>query len=102
MPEQDNWDLMLPVLDFAINVSYQESFEDTPFFAKYGKHPHLPDDIRRQGKPSKTPRAYDFISNIEKTVQKAETCLKVAQHCQNKHCDARAGCIGWWTGHSSW
>ena len=85
----DNWDDMLPVLEFAINNSYQDSIKDTPFYVNYGKHPRLPDDIVREGKPSRNPQAYDFIGNIEKTIVKAKTCLKHAQHRQKKHYDAR-------------
>ena len=81
-PKQDNWDLMLPVLDFAINNSYQEGSKVTPFFANYGKHPCLPRNIRLEKKPNKKPQAYDFIKNIEKTRQKAKICLNDAQHCQ--------------------
>ena len=86
-PKMDNWDDMLPVLEFAVNNSYQDSIKDAPFYANYGKHPRIPDDIKREGKPSKNLQAYDFISNIEKTILKAKTCLK--QHHQKKHYDAR-------------
>ena len=88
-PKMDNWDDMLPVLEFAINNSYQDSIRDTPFYANYGKHPRLPDDIVRGGKRSRNPQAYDFIGNIEKTIVKAKICLKNAQHRQKKHYDAR-------------
>ena len=89
LPKMDNWDDMLPVLEFAINNSHQDSIKDTPFYANYGKHPRLPDDITREGKPSRNPQAYHFIGNIEKTIVKAKTCLNNAQHCQEKHYDAR-------------
>ena len=69
-PKMDNWDDMLPVLEFAINNSYQDSIKDTPFYANYGKYPRLPDDIVREGKPSRNPQAYDFIGNIEKTIER--------------------------------
>ena len=88
-PKMDNWDDMLPVLEFAINNSYQDSIKDTPFYANYGKHPRVPDDIKREGKPSRNPQAYDFIGNIEKTILKAKTCLENAQHHQKKHYDAK-------------
>lgn len=75
-PKMDNWDLMLPVTEFAINNSYQESIKDTPFFANYGKHPRLPDEIRRKEKPSKIPQAYDFIKNIGENHTKSKDLLK--------------------------
>ena len=93
---------MLPVLEFAINNSYQESIQDTPFFANYGKNPRMHDDIRRQEKPSKNPQAYNFIENIEQTIQKAKTCLKDAQHRQKKHYDAKHRDLQFQVGDNVW
>ncbi len=54
-PRQDNWDTLLPVLEFAINNSFQESIQDTPFFLNYGRHPRVPSDIRL---PEENPTAH--------------------------------------------
>ena len=62
----DKCDDMLPVLEFAINNSYQDSIMDTQFHAAYGKRPCVPDETEREGKPGRNPQAYDFIDNIEK------------------------------------
>ena len=86
-PKMDTWDLMLPVLEFAINHSYQESIQDAPFYLNYGKHPRMPDDIVAD-KPSKDPRAYNFIKNIERAMTKARSCMRNAQLRQKKYADA--------------
>lgn len=86
-PKMDTWDTMLPVLEFAINNSYQESIQDTPFYMNYGRHPRMPDDLRNK-KPSKDARAFDFIRNIERAMTKAKQCLKDAQHRQKRYYDA--------------
>ena len=43
--EQDNWDLILPCAEFAVNNSYQASIGTTPFFLTYGYHPNVPLDV---------------------------------------------------------
>ena len=43
---QDDWDVLLPCCEFAINNQYQESIKETPFMLNYGYHPTLPVDIR--------------------------------------------------------
>ena len=86
-PKMGNWEDMLPVLEFAINNSYQDSINDTPFYANYGKHPRFPDNNVRERKPSRNPQAYDFFGNIEKTIVRAKTCLRSI--VRKKHYDAR-------------
>lgn len=68
------------------NCAYDNGFGalHTPFFANYGKHPCLPSVMRLGKKPSKNPQAYDFVKNIETTIEKAKKCLKDAQHRQKK------------------
>ncbi|PAK71452.1 hypothetical protein B8W95_14185, partial [Staphylococcus pasteuri] len=36
------WVMLLPVVEFAYNNTYQVSIQTTPFFANYGYHPRLP------------------------------------------------------------
>jgi len=37
--QQDNWNQLLPMAEFAYNNGYQETIKTTPFFANYGIHP---------------------------------------------------------------
>ena len=43
---QDDWDLLLPAVEFSINNTFQESIQTTPFYLNFGYHPTLPVDIR--------------------------------------------------------
>ena len=48
MLEQDKWELMLPLLEFAVNSSHQESIKSTLYFGNYGKHfARLMEGVRR-------------------------------------------------------
>ena len=67
-PRQDDWDTLLPVLEFAINNSFQESIQDTPFYLNYGRHPRVPVDVRL---PESNPMAYKYLDNIDQALQKA-------------------------------
>jgi hypothetical protein len=41
-PSLDNWDELLPVAQLAINNSYQESVQTTPYYLNHGRHPYIP------------------------------------------------------------
>ena len=83
-PRQDDWDTLLPVLEFAINNSFQESIHDTPFFLNYGRHPRVPSDVRL---PESNPCAHKYLDNIDQAMQKARKCLDAAQQRQKKYAD---------------
>ena len=40
--KQTNWDLLLPLVEFAINNHKHASTQHTPFFLNYGQHPRAP------------------------------------------------------------
>ena len=86
-PKIDTWDLMLPVLKFAINKSWQESIHGMSVYINYGRHPRTPDDVRAD-KPSKDPKAHDFVTNVEKSITEAKTCLH-AQSTMHKEAQLR-------------
>ena len=71
-PTQDDYDTLLPVLEFAINNSFQESIQDTPFFLNYGRHPRVPSDVRL---PESNPCAHKYLDNIDQAMRKARKCL---------------------------
>ena len=83
-PRQDNWDTLLPVLEFAIDNSCQESIQDTPFFLNYGRHPRVPSDVIL---PESNPSAHKYLNNIDQAMQKARKCLDAAQQRQKKYAD---------------
>jgi transposase InsO family protein len=43
--EQDNWDKLLPLVEFAYNNQVNLSTKETPFYVDTGRHPRLPQDL---------------------------------------------------------
>ena len=86
-PQQNNWDELLPMAEFAINNAYQESIGHTPFYLNFGRHPRLPTDCNLARKPSTDPSATDYIGNIQKAIVKAKKCLQAAQQRQKQNAD---------------
>src|SRR5262249_36640008 len=40
--KQTNWDLLLPLVEFAINNNKHSATQHTPFFLNFGQHPRTP------------------------------------------------------------
>ena len=40
-PRQDDWDKLLPILEFAVNNSWNESIQNTPFYCNLASTPEL-------------------------------------------------------------
>ena len=61
-PLQDDWDRWLPMAEFAINDSYQESVKATPFQLNYGRNPVRPALV---GLPTaRAPTAQDLAHKV--------------------------------------
>lgn len=43
--DQNNWDELLPAIEFAYNNQVNAATKETPFYADTGRHPRLPQDI---------------------------------------------------------
>ena len=71
-PKMDNWDDMLPVLEFAINNSYQDSIKDTPFYANYCKHPRIPDEY-----PAETLRHMISLATLKRRYSRQKSALRM-------------------------
>ncbi len=86
--QQDNWDLLLPVAEFAYNNAPNASTRISPFFANKGYHPnitvHPEHDIASAW-------ARDFVVNLDELHQflhdeitQAQSCYKIqADKCRN-------------------
>ena len=100
-PSQDDWDLWLPIVEFAINNSYNETTGNTPFFLNYGRHPQTPQSrltqLYDQRQPEykeayhkiasevpgfKNPAAVRFSQQMDAILHKAKNCLQAAQQRQ--------------------
>lgn len=93
-PTQDNWDKLLPLVEFAINNSKHESTKETPFFLNYGINPSSPIEIQlpRPGSTAittKVPGVLKSVRNIQDSIKKARQCLEAAQQRQKTYADKR-------------
>ncbi len=83
---QTDWDRWLPFAQFAVNNSWQESVQATPFYLNTGAHPDTPVTASL---PRVVPEAADLAKRITKAVERARECMATAQQRQrnaaNKH-----------------
>ena len=95
--KQDNWDMLLPMAEFAINNSVHTSSGFTPFFLNSGQHPLNPLTISSQrghrnlprtgGDNRLLPAVDDFVRNISEVVHQAKLNLRAAQDRQKSYAD---------------
>ena len=83
----DDWDEWLPLAQFAVNNSKQESLKATPFFLNYGRHPRTPAAITSN---SDIPGAEEFASSMHKAITEAKSALQAAQQRQKAIADSKA------------
>jgi hypothetical protein len=76
-PNQDDWDQHLPMAEFAVNNSVNQSTRQTPFYLNYGEHPRTPLDL--QATKSTVPAAKLLCDTIQGNLRAARTCLQQAQ-----------------------
>ena len=62
--KMDNWDVLLPAAEFAVNNSYQSTIGTTPFYLNYGYHPNVPLDVG----VSPHPDANAWLNDVHSTV----------------------------------
>lgn len=89
---QTNWAVLLPLVEFAVNDSYHESIQTTPFEVNYGKRPNLPLDniLRGEGRVSTNcDSAAERAEYIFAAVKKAKSAMQAAQQRQKFVADAR-------------
>jgi Chromo (CHRromatin Organisation MOdifier) domain len=77
-PEQDNWDVLLPAAEFAVNNAWHEAVQNTPFYLNYGKHPRI---WLQHGSvaESRSPAAKAFVVEHQDAIQRAKQCLDLAK-----------------------
>lgn len=85
---QNDWDDLLPMMEFAVNDTKQASTGFSPFFLNYGRHPTVPACLLRVPESS-VPSVEDFLANHAAVLEKAKESLRAAQERQrlyaNKH-----------------
>lgn len=85
-PTQTDWDQHLSHVEFAINNSWQESLQNTPFCACYGQHPHTPTTLLIA---DKVPAARRWLVDYEERVAHARACILAAQDRQQQYADRK-------------
>ena len=63
---QDNWDTLLPLVEFIYNDHINASTKKTPFEANYGHHPHKPSGHFNATNVPTANEIYTRIQNITK------------------------------------
>jgi hypothetical protein len=76
-PRQDNWDLMLSAVEFAMNNSYHEATQTTPFRLVMGRDPLTPVTLNR---PTRNVlHAQEWADRMVQGLKDAKTCLEAAR-----------------------
>jgi hypothetical protein len=78
---QDDWTIWLPLAEFAINNTVNESIRATPFFANYGFHPRFGFEPVTPGRKVAAKDAEALVQKIQKIQEhlRAEICLAQAR-----------------------
>jgi transposase InsO family protein len=84
--EQDDWDRALPMAEFAMNNSWNETVQETPFFLNYGQHPNTMASILVG---SNVPRAAGFVQAIQRQIKSAKQLMQSAQQRQKSYADRK-------------
>ena len=85
-PHQDDWDQLLPTVEFAINNSYHESTQDTPFRLVYGRDPSTPLSLSH---PPKVQKAHEWADKVMDGLSQAKKALAAAQQRQKAYADTK-------------
>ena len=86
-PKQDDWDELLPALEFACNNAVHDSTGNTPFYLNQGWHPTTPLD-REVGR-FQVPSAQDFTEKQQHALADAKALLRKAQERQKSYADSK-------------
>ena len=85
-PAQDDWDVLLPAVEFACNSAVHDSTGQTPFVLNYGRQLPAPVD-RAVG--DDVPAAHDFVGAMRKAIEDAKHNLVKAQQRHKSYADSR-------------
>ncbi|GJP34010.1 hypothetical protein CLOM_g18492, partial [Closterium sp. NIES-68] len=86
-PMQDDWDELLPLVEFAVNNSVHDSTREKPFILNCGRHPTTPATHGIGG--LKIPAAKDFVARQQEALKSARRWLEIAQQRQKSYADMK-------------
>ena len=89
---QDNWDLLLPMIEFAMNNATSATTRHSPFFLNYGRHPRMPGTI------STNHHIQQDFNSMDKTIKGINRLIKHAKEQQasyyNRHVQDQSFSVG--------
>ena len=88
----DDWDLILPMAEFAYNNTVSPSTGYSPFYLNAGRHPIAPcdlSDILREASGSTPPAPLAFLDNIDDALLRVKANIARAQERQRRNYDAK-------------
>lgn len=94
-PTQCDWDQWLSMAEFAINNSWHEGVQNTPFYLNYGQHPLTPATFDL---PHKVPAAEQFSSGLQRAVNEARRCWAEAQAKLSANANAKRRDVSYMVG----
>ena len=86
-PTMDDWDQHLASAEFAVNNSFQESIQTTPFKLVFGQNPLVPNTFKLP--QSNNPRAQLYAASREGDMARAKVNLIAAQQRQKVHANQK-------------
>ena len=87
--DQDNWDLLLPYMEFAYNNSVNDTTGQSPFFLNSGQHPYTPWSLLSQAKSSKVQEVTSFLENMRQAQEAARNSIEKARARQEHYADKK-------------
>jgi transposase InsO family protein len=84
--QQDNWDILLPLAEFAYNNAPSATTGTSPFFANKGYHPNITIHPERDLASS---RAKDFVVNLDQLHEELKHTIAEAQRRYQGPADAK-------------
>ena len=84
--QQDNWDELLPLAEFAYNNAPSATTGITPFYANKGYHPNLTVHLERD---LASAHAHDFVTDLDELHHKLKQHIADAQRCYQHSADSR-------------
>ena len=86
---QDNWDQILPFVEFAYNNSINDTTTHSPFFLNYGKHPRTPMSLLAEDNSSPMEEVEKFLRRMHDSKAAAQQAIAKAKANQKKYADKK-------------
>jgi superfamily I DNA and/or RNA helicase len=86
---QNDWDKLLPLLEFAYNNSTNPSTKMTPFFLDSGQEPILPQALLQGNVKRDNPASEEYLNNIKTNIRTARENIKEAQERQRLYANKK-------------